>query len=142
MRSYIDLDFIQIELIVMSAVNFKLTCCKQAGGDELTTVYRIYKCLAISYGLCTNPSKNKPFSLGLFLLYLSTIRLSKFYSNLQIACACLHLSLRMIQKKLKWPSYLESISQISLKEFFQCEKAIATLYVDWFNNYHFKKLDL
>jgi hypothetical protein len=110
------------ELTVMASLNFKLSLAKKAGSDELCSQFLTYCRFAQMVGIEPNQSsdmtadekkKCKAFYMGLYLLYLCLFLMKGSSSdetpqvtNNQIACSCLHLAMRMILGKSKWPSYL------------------------------------
>jgi len=59
-------------------------------------------------------------------------------SSLKIACACVHLGDRLINKQSKWPSYLEMVTGLRYTDFVTVAQKVAQIYVDWYNTYNFK----
>jgi hypothetical protein len=82
---------------------------------------------AIGFNNCKNAS------LAIFLLYLATLKLSKNFTNAQIACSCLHLADRLVNQRTSWPSYCELVTSLTYTDLVSCAHSIAIIYVDWYN---------
>ena len=78
---------------------------------------------------------SKEFHLGLYLLYLgiTDLEIATNATYVQIACASLHLSLRMLKKMNTWPSYLKEISSLTLDDFYATARTIAKVFVNVIN---------
>ena len=73
-------------------------------------IYTFYDRLSHAAGISKDSMK---FSLGLYLLYISTFsaHLSQTYSNFERACACISLTDYLLTKCDKnWSSYLQTLT--------------------------------
>lgn len=126
------LQFADFEVEILRATNLNLSFVPEPNGDQAANPFALYDRFACAHGLERN---SQEFHLGLYLLYIGLfeVHLVTRYTYTQLACASLHLSVRMVQRRLDWPEYLQQVTHLEIEAFRETCQRLATVYVQLVN---------
>ena len=121
-----------MELEICQVLGNSLSLKEEPNGDQECHVYRLYERFASAASISPG---TKEFSIGLYLLYLTTFSagITKRFTAVQRVCSAIELVTRMTRDDKRWSTYLQHITTLKQMDFRECSMELAKKYVGLLN---------
>ena len=125
-------DFADFEIEILKAAQASVTFVPEPNGDQVLNAFALYSRFACAQGFAED---SVAYHLGLYLLFISVIDIKLVTENtyVELACASLYLSMRMVHHQTEWPSYLRDLTQLDVADFYTICRPIAQIFICLFN---------